>query len=202
MNEPLIVSDPRVMMGKPVVAGTRITVELILEKLAAGETVEQVLDAHPRLTRQSIQAALDFAARGCARGRPLSGRRPIGMILLADESVDRFVVERLRQEGHDVVAVTELSPSIADEEVLQQANDRGALLVTADKDFGELVFRQGRIHTGVVLLRLAGLPTAAKVETVAAVFRLHGTELAGAFCVISPGAVRIRRGPKPDAPPA
>jgi uncharacterized protein (DUF433 family) len=49
------------MMGKPVVAGTRITVELVLEKLAAGETVEQILDAHPRLTRQAIQAALAFA---------------------------------------------------------------------------------------------------------------------------------------------
>jgi uncharacterized protein (DUF433 family) len=59
----LIKSDPAVMMGKPVVAGTRITVELVLEKLAAGETIEQVLDAHPRLTRESILAALDFAAR-------------------------------------------------------------------------------------------------------------------------------------------
>lgn len=49
------------MMGKPVVAGTRITVELILEKLAAGETVEQILDAHPRLTHEAIQAALAFA---------------------------------------------------------------------------------------------------------------------------------------------
>jgi uncharacterized protein (DUF433 family) len=59
----LIKSDPTVMMGKPVVAGTRITVELVLEKLAAGETIEQVLDAHPRLSRESILAALDFAAR-------------------------------------------------------------------------------------------------------------------------------------------
>ncbi|MGQ9532472.1 MAG: DUF433 domain-containing protein [Desulfotomaculales bacterium] len=58
----LIVSDPRVMMGKPVIAGTRITVELILEKLAAGETVEQILEAHPRLTREAIRAALAFAA--------------------------------------------------------------------------------------------------------------------------------------------
>ena len=49
-------------MGKPVIAGTRITVELILEKLAAGETVEQILDAHPRLTREAIQATLTFAA--------------------------------------------------------------------------------------------------------------------------------------------
>lgn len=51
------------MMGKPVVAGTRITVELVLEKLAAGETIEQVIDAHPRLTRESVLAALDFAAK-------------------------------------------------------------------------------------------------------------------------------------------
>jgi len=62
MQKGLIVSDPAVMMGKPVIAGTRITVELILEKLAAGETVEQILDAHPRLTREAIQAALAFAA--------------------------------------------------------------------------------------------------------------------------------------------
>jgi uncharacterized protein (DUF433 family) len=58
----LIRADPSVMMGKPVIAGTRITVELILEKLAAGETVEQILEAHPRLTREAIQAAFAFAA--------------------------------------------------------------------------------------------------------------------------------------------
>lgn len=63
MTQELIQSDPAVMMGKPVIAGTRITVELILEKLAAGETIEQLLEAHPRLTRESIHAALAFAAR-------------------------------------------------------------------------------------------------------------------------------------------
>lgn len=63
MREELIQSNPSIMMGKPVVAGTRITVELILEKLAAGETMEQILEAHPRLTREAIQAALAFAAR-------------------------------------------------------------------------------------------------------------------------------------------
>ena len=63
MSESLIVSDPNVMLGKPVVAGTRITVELILEKLAAGESFEQLIEAHPRLSRPAILAALDFAAR-------------------------------------------------------------------------------------------------------------------------------------------
>lgn len=63
LPERLIQSHPNIMMGKPVVAGTRITVELILEKLAAGETIEQILDAHPRLTRPAIFAALEFAAQ-------------------------------------------------------------------------------------------------------------------------------------------
>ena len=58
----LIVSDPMVMTGKPVVRGTRITVELILEKLAAGQTEDQLLRAHPRLTHDAILAALGFAA--------------------------------------------------------------------------------------------------------------------------------------------
>ena len=56
-----IVSDPKVMMGKPTIAGTRITVEFILESLAAGETPEQLLEEHPRLKREDIQAALAIA---------------------------------------------------------------------------------------------------------------------------------------------
>ena len=61
MDTKLIQSHPSIMMGKPVVAGTRITIELILEKLAVGETAEQLLEAHPRLTEEGIQAALSFA---------------------------------------------------------------------------------------------------------------------------------------------
>jgi len=56
MPKNLIQSDPLIMMDKPVIAGTRITVESILERLAAGETVEQLLEAHPRLTREAVQA--------------------------------------------------------------------------------------------------------------------------------------------------
>jgi len=113
--------------------------------------------------------------------------------LFADESVDRPVVERLRQDSHDVIYVAELAPSITDDEVLRTANDRSAVLVTADKDFGELVFRQAAIHSGVVLLRLAGLANATKGEIVAEVCRLRAAELIGSFTVISPGQVRIRR---------
>ncbi len=60
--EQLITADPNVVLGKPVVAGTRITVEYILEGLGAGETIDDLLEAHPRLTREGIQAALNYAA--------------------------------------------------------------------------------------------------------------------------------------------
>ncbi|OGK85507.1 MAG: hypothetical protein A2X53_20030 [Candidatus Rokubacteria bacterium GWA2_70_23] len=63
MSEPMIVSDPKVMMGKPVVAGTRLRVDLILEKLGSGESIEAVLASHPRLTRGGGLAALRFAAQ-------------------------------------------------------------------------------------------------------------------------------------------
>ncbi len=63
MNVSLIQSNPAVMMGKPVIAGTRITVELILEKLAADESVDQILASHPRLTRPGVLAAISYAAK-------------------------------------------------------------------------------------------------------------------------------------------
>ncbi len=61
MPHSLITSDSKIMMGKPVIAGTRITVDLIMEKFAAGETVDQILSEHPRLTTEGIQAAIAFA---------------------------------------------------------------------------------------------------------------------------------------------
>ena len=120
------------------------------------------------------------------------------MNLLADESLDCAIVARLRHEGHTVIYVAELAPSTSDEEVLRLANDHGALLVTADKDFGELIYRHGRVHAGVVLVRLAGLANETKAGIVSEVFVSRGADLQGAFSVISPGIVRIRRASLPE----
>ena len=62
MDAGIIQSNPSIMMGKPVVAGTRIPVELILEKLTEGETIDQLLEAHPRLSKDGTLAVLSFAA--------------------------------------------------------------------------------------------------------------------------------------------
>ncbi len=62
MDAQLITSDPAIMMGKPVVSGTRLTVEFILDELAAGTPVEQLIASYPRLTPAAVSAALAFAA--------------------------------------------------------------------------------------------------------------------------------------------
>ena len=79
------------------------------------------------------------------------------MNLLADECVDGEIVRRLRLDGHSVQYVAEMLPGVSDEIVLELANRERSLLLSVDKDLGELVFRQRRLMPGVVLIRLAGL---------------------------------------------
>jgi predicted nuclease of predicted toxin-antitoxin system len=108
------------------------------------------------------------------------------------KGVDQQIVKRLRQEGHSVSYVAEMEPGISDNKVLNLANQETAILLTADKDFGEMIFRQGKIATGVILFRLAGLSQESKGEAVVSVIRKHADELQQAFVVITPGMVRIR----------
>jgi len=77
--------------------------------------------------------------------------------------------------------------------VLDRANREAALLLTADRDFGELVFRQNRLTTGIILIRLAGLSPTRKAAIVATAIQDHTEELLRAFAVITAGSVRIRR---------
>jgi hypothetical protein len=113
--------------------------------------------------------------------------------LVCDEGVERPIVERLKEDGHDVLYIAELSPGVSDDEVLAHANRLTAPLVASDKDFGELVFRQNRATSGVVLVRLAGFSNEAKARSVSTVLQKHSAAILGSFVVISPGRVRIRR---------
>ena len=115
------------------------------------------------------------------------------MTFLADEGVDRLIVERLRLDGHQVAYVAEMSPGIMDEAVLMESRISARVLITADKDFGELVFRQRLASAGVLLIRLWGLTSAMKTALVSRAIQEHGQELVGAFAVLSPGNIRIRR---------
>jgi predicted nuclease of predicted toxin-antitoxin system len=112
---------------------------------------------------------------------------------VCDEGIDRSIVESLRTDGHEVFYVAESLPSISDDEVLEQANVRAAVLVTADKDFGELVFRLGKTAAGVLLVRLHDVPTQVRAALVSAAVGEHGHELPGSFAVLSSTKLRIRK---------
>ena len=115
------------------------------------------------------------------------------MNFIADECVPRQIVDRLRTDGHTVSAMTAMAPGSPDDIVLSLAAQEGAVLLTNDLDFGELIYRLGQPTVGVALLRLGGLSTRLKVEVVAAAVQDHAESLLGAFSVITPGTVRIRR---------
>ncbi|MFW6162112.1 MAG: DUF5615 family PIN-like protein [Planctomycetota bacterium] len=114
------------------------------------------------------------------------------MIILLDESMEGGTAERLRQDGHDVLCVWEMEPGISDEIVLARANERGALLITADKGFGALIYRNRLVSTGVVLVRLGHLSEERTAEIVSAAIGEHGSRLLGTFTVLSPGIIRSR----------
>lgn len=115
------------------------------------------------------------------------------MNFLADENVDRPIVDLIRANGHFVTAVAEMASGISDDAVLQMANANGAMLLTADKDFGELVFRQRQLMAGVVLIRLAGPSPDEKALIISSAIEAHLEDLSGSFTVISRRTIRIRR---------
>ena len=114
------------------------------------------------------------------------------MILLANENVDAPIVAALRDAGHRVGYICELDPRIDDHRVLALANADNALLLISDKDFGELVFRLRLVHARVILYRLAGLSLQGKSRIIADTLAAHGSEMQGAFSLITAGHVRIQ----------
>ena len=115
------------------------------------------------------------------------------MELVADEGIDRQIVDALRSDGQHVDAIAESCPGATDDLVLAMAAQAGALLLTFDKDFGELAYRQGRASAGVLLVRLAGETPTRKAELVVRVVASRGPELVGAFSVLESDRLRIRR---------
>ncbi|HZD90093.1 MAG TPA: DUF5615 family PIN-like protein [Pseudolabrys sp.] len=115
------------------------------------------------------------------------------MRFLADENFPGEAIERLKAAGHDVVWVRTFAPGIADSEIVAWAARDGRVVLTFDKDFGELASRAGlRSPSGVVLFRLPMLRGGENATRLAA--RIGEREdWAGHFAVIEPGRVRLRQ---------
>ena len=115
------------------------------------------------------------------------------MKFIFDQSTDRRLAPHLRQRGHDVTVVAvDYPPSLPDDEVRAISQREQRILVTEDRDFGELVFRHRQAHAGVIYLRLPPMELSSKVSRVMAVLDKYATHL-DQFLVVSQGSVRIRR---------
>lgn len=112
------------------------------------------------------------------------------MRFLADESCDFAVVRGLRESGHDVQAIAEISPRAEDSDVIRIASEEARVLLTEDKDFGRLV-HAGAPSAGVVLFRFPGRARGTLKDEAARLVREYGARLPGRFVVLSPGRVRI-----------
>jgi predicted nuclease of predicted toxin-antitoxin system len=120
------------------------------------------------------------------------------MRFLADENVSRVVIARLRAAGFEVVSVSETRSGASDRDVLDVADAENCILITEDRDFGELVIRQrvSKAIRGIILLELDRLSNASEADLVSEVVTNHADKLSGNLVVIEPGRIRIRPLPR------
>jgi predicted nuclease of predicted toxin-antitoxin system len=115
---------------------------------------------------------------------------------LADESCAGPVISALRQADHDVLAIAEVAKGAVDERVMERALSERRVLITEDRDFGELVYARGRQSAGVILVKFHSRVRGAKPAVVVEAVARLGLRLQNAFVVVEPGRVRIGRRPQ------
>lgn len=114
------------------------------------------------------------------------------MRLLADECCDAGMVEALRADGHDVLYAVEIMQGATDDQILETAFEQHRLLVTEDKDFGELVYRMRLPARGIVLIRFDVSQRGLKTHRIQELLEQHGPRLINAFAVLEADKIRIR----------
>lgn len=114
------------------------------------------------------------------------------MTLVADESVDFGIISRLRQKGISIISISEDFSGIKDSEVLKIATEKQCLLITEDKDFGELTYRLKLEHYGILLIRLSDIPRQERIELVIEMIEKHNDKLDRNFSVLTNKGLRIK----------
>jgi len=115
------------------------------------------------------------------------------MNLVGDESLDFPIVKALRKEGHSVYSILENHSGADDESILKIARQKKCVLITTDKDFGELIYRLKNLSSGIILLRIAGLSMQEKIHLVIPAIQIHEKEFHNSFAVIAKQSIRIRK---------
>ena len=127
--------NPNILLGKPVLKGTRITVEQIIRKMANGYSIDQLKEAYPHLSSMQIQAALDYAADVISNEVVLNWK-----MIIIDENVEEYWIKLISQNGYPFISIRNSHSGISDIDVINIAKEHRGIILTEDKDFGELVF--------------------------------------------------------------
>lgn len=115
------------------------------------------------------------------------------MQFLADESCDAIIVHKLRELGYDVTYIAELTPGIEDDEILQKALQEERLLLTEDRDFCELVFRDKQPTYGIILVRIPAKHRLRKADRIETLVNDYGDQLASTMTTLTITNIRVRR---------
>jgi len=111
---------------------------------------------------------------------------------VADESVDFRIIKFLRESGFEVIAVIKEHPGIDDDGVLKFAVSLNAILITEDKDFGELTFRLRKRNHGIILLRFGGIPIEERNHKLLETLQKFDSKFTNMFTVITSDKIRIK----------
>ena len=115
------------------------------------------------------------------------------MRFLVDECTGPGVAAWLRKQNHEVFSVFEESRGINDEDIIQKAASENWILITNDKDFGDKVYRDGRLHRGIILLRLADESSVSKIQVISRLLENYIDRLSDSFVVVTENQVRFAR---------
>jgi len=114
------------------------------------------------------------------------------MKFLVDENIGSSVISFLRNKSFNVSSIAEKCPGITDREILKKAVKENRILITADKDFGDLIFYSRRTHKGIILLRLKDQSSSAKIEVIDKLLKFHRGKIIKRFVVVTKDKVKIR----------
>ena len=112
--------------------------------------------------------------------------------IIVDVGVGRIIEEWLSHQGIDVMAIGKINPEMTDASIVKLANTENAIIITMDKDFGELVYKDFSFHSGILLLRLEDAVAEEKLSVIQNIFPAHLDEIKNNFCVYQNGKLRIR----------
>lgn len=115
------------------------------------------------------------------------------MKLLVDVGVSNEVEKYLKEVGFDTKCIREINPRLKDNEIIDIAAKDERVIITMDKDFGELVFKSGKVHAGILLLRLENFNFHQKVQIVKTIMDNYSNKLENNFCVFHNGKLRVRK---------